>query len=67
MRKSPLATCPWCKKEPVLEYYPAYTYAYWYSCTNEKCPVQPTTQNYKTASGAKRAWNRCRRSHEEKT
>lgn len=67
MSKTPTAPCPWCKKEPVLEYYPGYNHPYWYSCLNDKCPVQPTTSCYKTKGGAKRAWNKCRRNHEETT
>ena len=60
-----LKPCPFCGQKPLMRQIYSEAFArgelqnYYVACLNEKCAVQPATQNnYRTKRQAVAAWNR---------
>ena len=57
MPRAKIKPCPWCGHEAQLETLGPLP-KYYYSCTNLKCPVSPSTDAYRDKKSATRAWNK---------
>ena len=55
-----LKNCPWCG-HPAVRCETTHAYGhkmYYVRCSNDNCPIGPSTDAYKTKGADVRAWNR---------